>query len=130
MADAALSDPRPLLARYRIGRARGLLVALAVFIVLLVVNDLISAETHLETARGYGSPPAVADSKESDVPDEVRPEASMVRSLGDTVKASFDGVDWSSLGEHIKAGFQAVPWSDVGATIASGITPGSPRRCR
>jgi ribose transport system permease protein len=43
MTDAALSEARPLLARYRVGRARGLLVAIAVFIVLLIVNDLISA---------------------------------------------------------------------------------------
>src|SRR4051794_26326333 len=42
MTDAALQRPRPFFNRYRVGRARGLLVAIAVFIILLIVNDLIS----------------------------------------------------------------------------------------
>ena len=42
-AEAVIARPRPWLGHFRIGRARGLLVAVAVFIILLIVNDAISA---------------------------------------------------------------------------------------
>ena len=45
MADAAIPRPRSWLGGLRIGRARGLLVAIAVFVVLLIVNDAISPGT-------------------------------------------------------------------------------------
>jgi ribose transport system permease protein len=43
MADAVVARPPSWLGRLRIGRARGLLVAIAVFVVLLIVNAAISA---------------------------------------------------------------------------------------
>lgn len=45
MAEAAVAQPRSWLGSFRIGRARSLLVALAVFIILLIVNDAISPGT-------------------------------------------------------------------------------------
>ncbi|MFI5016072.1 MAG: ABC transporter permease, partial [Hyphomicrobiales bacterium] len=43
MAEAVIARPRPWLGRFRIGRARGLLVAIAVFAILLAINAAISA---------------------------------------------------------------------------------------
>ena len=43
MADAVITRAPPWLGRFRIGRARGLLVAIAVFVLLLIVNAAISA---------------------------------------------------------------------------------------
>ena len=45
MSDAALAQPRSRFGGLRVGRARGVLVALAVFITLLIVNDAISPGT-------------------------------------------------------------------------------------